>query len=66
MSPTPLDGTPAVVKRTQLVEQLLEALDGVEELAVEEQLTWLGQAQDVLSGVLRGDDVAQLRIPGIG
>ncbi|WP_297752588.1 hypothetical protein [uncultured Tessaracoccus sp.] len=44
----------------------MASLDGVEELPVDAQLVQLGQAQELLSGVLHNADVSQLRIPGVG
>lgn len=63
---TPLDAAPSVTKRTRLVEQAMEQLDEIEELPADEQLRQLGQTADLLAGVLRGDDVNQLGIPGVG
>lgn len=65
MSPTPRDQAPAVVRRTELVEAVVEALEGIEELPIDEQLVRLGQAQETLSDVLHGADQSQLRITGL-
>lgn len=63
---SPLSAAPQVVQRTQLVEQAMERLVGLDELSTSEQLELLGHTADLLAGVLRGDDVAQLGIPGLG
>lgn len=64
--PTPADAAPHDVQRSRLVEEAMASLDGVEELPIDAQLVQLGQAQDLLSGVLHNADVSQLRIPGVG
>lgn len=64
--PTPADAAPLDVQRSRLVQEAMASLDGVEELPVDAQLVQLGQAQELLSGVLHNADVSQLRIPGVG
>ncbi|WP_296140488.1 hypothetical protein [uncultured Tessaracoccus sp.] len=63
--PTPSDAAPAVERRQRLVDQAMETLDELEELTPADQLVRLGEVQDVLSGVLSGTEISQLRIPGV-
>lgn len=66
MTSTPRDAAPGVVKRQQLVSHAMDHVEEIEDLPLEEQLIRLGQAQELLSGVLQGSDVSQLGIPGVG
>lgn len=66
MSATPRDAAPSVVRRQEIVQQVLDSLDGVAEVPVGEQVDRLSEAQSVLAAVLNNDsDISQMGIPGI-
>lgn len=62
---SPRDAAPHATRRALIVEQTMEALAGVEDHPVHEQLELLSAAQESLAAVLRGDDVPQANIPGM-
>ena len=65
--PTPRSVAPNDVRRTELVAEAMAALEGIDDLPLEEQATLLGEVQGVLAAVLANDpDVQQLGIPGVG
>lgn len=64
--PSPRDLSTGAQRREELVAHVLDSLDNIEELTTGQQLTVLGEAQTVLSGVLNNDaDLSQLSIPGV-
>lgn len=64
--PTPRSAAPNEVRRTELVAEAMAALDGIDELPLEEQTAKLAEAQTVLQAVLNNDPaVSQLGIPGV-
>lgn len=66
MAATPRDAAPTVARRQEVVAQVLETLDGIEELPVGEQVDRLSQAQSTLSAVLNNQTgIPQMGIPGI-
>lgn len=64
--PTPRSAAPSDVRRIQLVEEVVAALDGVEDAPLEAQVARLGEAQQVLAAILNNHPgVGQLGIPGV-
>lgn len=65
-SPTPRDAVPNTQRRQELVEQVLDSLDGVDALPTSARTAALNQAQSTLSAILNNTgDVAQMSIPGV-
>ncbi len=66
MGATPRDAAPSLVRRQEMVEQVLEALEGIGHQPVAEQVERLSEAQSILSAVLNNPtDVPQMGLPGI-
>lgn len=66
-SPTPRSAAPSDVRRVELVEAAMAALEDVDSLPLGEQADRLSEAQSVLAAVLNNDPgVSQLGIPGMG
>lgn len=64
--PTPRSAAPADQRRQDLVAEAMAALEGVEELPLEEQAARLTEAQSVLAGVLSNDPLTVQRgLPGV-
>lgn len=62
MSPSPAEAA----RHEELVAEVMEALEGTEDLPAPEQLIRLRQAQQLLAAVLDDDPAAtQLGIPGV-
>lgn len=62
MSPSPAEAA----RHEELVAEVMEALEGTEDLPAPEQLIRLSQAQQLLAAVLDDDPAAtQLGIPGV-
>lgn len=66
MNATPRDAAPSVVRRQEIVTQVLESLEGLVEVPVGEQVDRLSEAQSVLAAVLNNEsDISHMGIPGI-
>lgn len=65
--PTPRSAAPSDVRRAELVEEAMAAIEGIDDLPLAEQAARLMEVQAVLAGVLNNDpEVSQLGIPGVG
>lgn len=64
--PTPSSAAPAGIRRQQAVHDAMASVEGIDELAVSEQLQRLDEAQQVLAAVLqKSSDIPQPGIPGV-
>lgn len=64
--PTPRAMQTGIQRRQDLVSQTMESLAGIEELTSADQCAVLGEAQQVLHGVLNNEaGLSQVSLPGV-